>query len=105
MEEFIEKYQLRESEVAALREGEVNDGFFSALERVQKIHQDCKGLLQSGESIDDYTMSSVVIVAVKVCSTHCTCKNYLVAILIRVGQQEKLLYCYKYCLKKCQAVF
>ncbi len=50
MEEFIEKYQLKDAEVSALKEGDVGlDAFFDALERAQEIHKDCKGLLQSGQ--------------------------------------------------------
>ena len=52
VDEFIEKYQLRDSEVTSLREGDIDGDFFAALEKAQAIHQDCKGLLQAGKPLE-----------------------------------------------------
>ncbi len=47
--QFIVDYQLTVEQMTSLREGEVGDQFFSALDRAQDIHRNCKGLLQSGQ--------------------------------------------------------
>jgi hypothetical protein len=39
---FLTGYQLSNEEVLALREGEVDDSFFVALEHVKEIHKNCK---------------------------------------------------------------
>ena len=39
---FLQGYQLSNEEVLALREGEVDDTFFVALEHVKEIHKNCK---------------------------------------------------------------
>eukprot|EP00959_Pyramimonas_sp_CCMP1952_P128019 2677587-Pyramimonas_sp.AAC.1 len=39
---FLKGYQLSNEEVLALREGEVDDAFFVALEHVKEIHKNCK---------------------------------------------------------------
>ncbi|XP_057302600.1 conserved oligomeric Golgi complex subunit 6-like [Hydractinia symbiolongicarpus] len=49
-ESFLEKYQLKQHEVKALRVSKdsiVNEDFFNALTRAKQIHQDCKMLLRS----------------------------------------------------------
>lgn len=45
--DFLERYQLTPSEVAALAEGAIGDEFFAALERVRQIHENCKALLRT----------------------------------------------------------
>ncbi len=47
--QFIVDYQLTVEQMTSLREGDVGDQFFSALDRAQDIHRNCKGLLQSGQ--------------------------------------------------------
>ena len=52
--DFITKYQLTEAELEVLRGDKskprnVDKEFFKVLERIQKIHGDCKELLQSGQ--------------------------------------------------------
>merc|ERR1719409_1048666 len=44
---FLQGYQLSNEEVLALREGEVDDTFFVALEHVKEIHKNCKMLLRT----------------------------------------------------------
>jgi len=45
--DFLEKYQLAASEIAALREGDVGgEAFFSALVRVVAIHDNCRALVR-----------------------------------------------------------
>ncbi|XP_024518707.1 conserved oligomeric Golgi complex subunit 6 [Selaginella moellendorffii] len=44
---FLHNYQLSPEEVYALREEELNQNFFKALSRVQKIHANCKLLVRT----------------------------------------------------------
>eukprot|EP00240_Pyramimonas_obovata_P002280 CAMPEP_0118954442 /NCGR_PEP_ID=MMETSP1169-20130426/58229_1 /TAXON_ID=36882 /ORGANISM="Pyramimonas obovata, Strain CCMP722" /LENGTH=457 /DNA_ID=CAMNT_0006902069 /DNA_START=45 /DNA_END=1415 /DNA_ORIENTATION=- len=44
---FLQGYQLSNEEVLSLREGEVDDKFFVALEHVKEIHKNCKMLLRT----------------------------------------------------------
>lgn len=45
---FLRSFQLSAEEIAALRESNITESFFSALDRVQTIHNNCRVLLQSG---------------------------------------------------------
>ncbi|GBG66458.1 hypothetical protein CBR_g61501 [Chara braunii] len=44
---FLHNYQLTPEEVSALRDEELDEGFFKALSRVQEIHANCKVLLRT----------------------------------------------------------
>jgi len=44
---FLQDYQLSTDEVLALREGEVDEVFFTSLEHVKDIHKNCKLLLRT----------------------------------------------------------
>lgn len=44
---FLQRFQLSESEVDALKASELRAPFFDALARVQQIHTDCKLLLRT----------------------------------------------------------
>lgn len=44
--DFIEKYQLKDEEIEVLKGQVQGPEFFRSLERVQKIHSDCKDLMQ-----------------------------------------------------------
>lgn len=45
---FLRSFQLTPIELAALRESNITEDFFAALERVQTIHSNCRTLMQSG---------------------------------------------------------
>lgn len=45
---FLRSFQLTPVELSALREANITEDFFSALERVQMIHTNCRTLMQSG---------------------------------------------------------
>lgn len=44
---FLRDYQLSNEEISALREEELNENFFKALQHVQEIHANCKILLRT----------------------------------------------------------
>ncbi|XP_028550778.1 conserved oligomeric Golgi complex subunit 6-like [Dendrobium catenatum] len=44
---FLRDYQLSNEEISALRDEELNDNFFKALQHVQEIHANCKILLRT----------------------------------------------------------
>ncbi|KAK9499850.1 hypothetical protein O3M35_002809 [Rhynocoris fuscipes] len=48
---MIKTFQLTESEVNSLREGDINEDFFKALERAATIHNDCRTLMQCGHQV------------------------------------------------------
>lgn len=48
---MINTFQLTESEVTSLREGDINEEFFRVLERAATIHNDCRSLMQSGHQV------------------------------------------------------
>ncbi len=45
--QFLERFQLTDVELAALKASELRDPFFAALARVRRIHADCKLLLRT----------------------------------------------------------
>lgn len=45
---FLHSFQLSPTELSSLRESNITEDFFSALERVQTIHGNCRNLMQSG---------------------------------------------------------
>lgn len=45
---FLRNFQLAPAELAALRESNITEDFFAALQRVQTIHNNCRMLMQSG---------------------------------------------------------
>lgn len=45
--QFLERFQLSDVELAALKASELRDPFFAALARVRRIHADCKLLLRT----------------------------------------------------------
>lgn len=45
---FLRSFQLSPEEIAALREANITEAFFTSLDRVQTIHSNCRILLQSG---------------------------------------------------------
>ncbi|RZF43377.1 hypothetical protein LSTR_LSTR001638 [Laodelphax striatellus] len=45
---FLKTFQLSKDELAALGEANITEAFFSALDRVKSIHENCRTLLQSG---------------------------------------------------------
>lgn len=48
---FLEKFQLTSEEMEILKQPEVTNEFFTALEKTQTIHNNCQLLLQSGNQI------------------------------------------------------
>ncbi|XP_054290392.1 conserved oligomeric Golgi complex subunit 6-like [Macrosteles quadrilineatus] len=45
---FLKSFQLTPAELSALREANITEEFFAALDRVQTIHANCRTLMQSG---------------------------------------------------------
>lgn len=45
---FLKSFQLSAAELSALREANLTEDFFTALNRVQTIHSNCRTLMQSG---------------------------------------------------------
>lgn len=64
---FLKSFQLTSAELSALREANITEDFFSALERVQTIHSNCRTLMQSGyqtsalDIMDQMAMYQVLI--------------------------------------------
>ena len=49
VEAFLERFQLSKEEVGVLLGGAVGEGLFTVLQRVKRIHEDCKLLLRSSQ--------------------------------------------------------
>uniref|UniRef100_T1I707 Conserved oligomeric Golgi complex subunit 6 n=1 Tax=Rhodnius prolixus TaxID=13249 RepID=T1I707_RHOPR len=68
---MINTFQLTESEVTSLREGDINEEFFRVLERAATIHNDCRSLMQSGHQVIAIEIMEQMAVLYRWAQTNC----------------------------------
>lgn len=94
---FLRSFQLTPVELSALREANITEDFFSALERVQMIHTNCRTLMQSGHQtsaldiMDQMAMYQVSLSH----ADYWVCYEHLCCNLKKITRQPKKMIKYK----------